>query len=163
MALRASYSQRAALRVWCSQRALRVSYSQRRLLRVWCFQRAMRVSYFQRRPLRVWCSQLGTLARCLSGHTRAREWCVVCALTYLGEASKIWEVCRKSAGTFLSIITRLVVVGRAHHISKYYFDVILLTPIASTPWIDDGFQLFYNSHVYLVESAAVITFCWRTS
>jgi hypothetical protein len=45
-----------------------------------------------------------------------RKWCVVCALTYLGEASKIWEVRRKSAGSpqevsrnFFSAVTQTVV------------------------------------------------------
>ncbi len=38
-ALRVSYSQRTAMRVWCSQHALRVSYLQCHLLRVWCSQR----------------------------------------------------------------------------------------------------------------------------
>ncbi len=55
MALRASYSQRAALRVWYSQHVLRASYSQHHLLRVQCSQ------------------PKGMLARWLSGHACARE------------------------------------------------------------------------------------------
>ncbi len=44
--------------------ALRVSYSQLAAPKVWCSQHALRVSYSQCRPLRVWCSQReGTLAR----------------------------------------------------------------------------------------------------
>ncbi len=50
----------------------RVSYSQRAALRVWCSQHAMRVTYFQHSLLRVWSSQReGTLGHWLSGHARA--------------------------------------------------------------------------------------------